>query len=313
MTNQFYRSLSSATFGGGCAMQVKLGLAVGATILLMMTGANATTVIVTPPSLSPTSITGAVISCGPCGGAFSASAAQGSVPLAQFGTNYNITSFTPSLQQSNVNTPGQLTVTVGGATSTLSATGGADPSFTATVSGSTVVPGTSYTTGAVQTGNSFNYYFEVVNPNNPSSTASATVYVTASGGASVSSELLNGSPGTATAIAQLTINSPTTFSEIAQSTTSTPSVFNVSNDAVAIQLDQVYEVTMSVSVNGGNAINGTAYVDPTIVSPGNDIFFSSGIQSAVPEPSTWAMMLLGFAGLGFMAYRRKSKSALMAA
>jgi hypothetical protein len=26
--------------------------------------------------------------------------------------------------------------------------------------------------------------------------------------------------------------------------------------------------------------------------------------SAVPEPSTWAMMLIGFAGLGFMAYRR---------
>ena len=28
---------------------------------------------------------------------------------------------------------------------------------------------------------------------------------------------------------------------------------------------------------------------------------------AVPEPSTWAMLILGFAGLGFMAYRRKSK------
>jgi hypothetical protein len=26
----------------------------------------------------------------------------------------------------------------------------------------------------------------------------------------------------------------------------------------------------------------------------------------VPEPSTWAMMILGFLGLGFMAYRRKS-------
>ena len=37
------------------------------------------------------------------------------------------------------------------------------------------------------------------------------------------------------------------------------------------------------------------------------------IASGVPEPSTWAMMLLGFAGLGFMAYRRKSKPALMAA
>jgi hypothetical protein len=28
---------------------------------------------------------------------------------------------------------------------------------------------------------------------------------------------------------------------------------------------------------------------------------------------TWAMMLLGFAGVGFMAYRRKSKPALIAA
>ena len=34
---------------------------------------------------------------------------------------------------------------------------------------------------------------------------------------------------------------------------------------------------------------------------------------AVPEPSTWAMLLLGFAGIGFLAYRRKSKPALMAA
>ncbi|HEV7453681.1 MAG TPA: PEPxxWA-CTERM sorting domain-containing protein [Candidatus Saccharimonadales bacterium] len=27
----------------------------------------------------------------------------------------------------------------------------------------------------------------------------------------------------------------------------------------------------------------------------------------VPEPSTWAMMILGFCGVGFMAYRRKAK------
>jgi PEP-CTERM motif len=31
---------------------------------------------------------------------------------------------------------------------------------------------------------------------------------------------------------------------------------------------------------------------------------------AVPEPSTWAMLLLGFSGIGFMAYRRKLKQAL---
>jgi hypothetical protein len=37
-----------------------------------------------------------------------------------------------------------------------------------------------------------------------------------------------------------------------------------------------------------------------------------GLTSAVPEPPTWATMILGFAGIGFMAYRRKSKSALLA-
>jgi hypothetical protein len=34
---------------------------------------------------------------------------------------------------------------------------------------------------------------------------------------------------------------------------------------------------------------------------------TSGIPSGVPEPSTWAMMLLGFAGIGFGGYR-KAKS-----
>jgi PEP-CTERM motif len=37
------------------------------------------------------------------------------------------------------------------------------------------------------------------------------------------------------------------------------------------------------------------------------------IVAAVPEPSTWAMLILGFAGVGFMAYRRKLKPALMVA
>jgi hypothetical protein len=35
--------------------------------------------------------------------------------------------------------------------------------------------------------------------------------------------------------------------------------------------------------------------------------------SAVPEPATWAMMLLGFVGLGFLAYRRKDELAQSAA
>ena len=34
--------------------------------------------------------------------------------------------------------------------------------------------------------------------------------------------------------------------------------------------------------------------------------FTVGVEAAVPEPSTWAMMILGFFGVGFMAYRRKN-------
>jgi hypothetical protein len=34
----------------------------------------------------------------------------------------------------------------------------------------------------------------------------------------------------------------------------------------------------------------------------------TGVVTATPEPSTWAMMILGFAGVGFMAYRRRSSA-----
>jgi outer membrane lipase/esterase len=33
--------------------------------------------------------------------------------------------------------------------------------------------------------------------------------------------------------------------------------------------------------------------------------------ATVPEPSTWAMMILGFAGIGFMAYRRRTKADML--
>jgi hypothetical protein len=53
---------------------------------------------------------------------------------------------------------------------------------------------------------------------------------------------------------------------------------------------------------GGNGIDVLTYAQDGVP-----------IAGGVPEPSTWAMMILGFAGIGFMAYRRKSKPALMAA
>ena len=36
--------------------------------------------------------------------------------------------------------------------------------------------------------------------------------------------------------------------------------------------------------------------------------FEFDMGSSVPEPSTWAMMLLGFAGLGYAAFRRGAKA-----
>jgi hypothetical protein len=41
-----------------------------------------------------------------------------------------------------------------------------------------------------------------------------------------------------------------------------------------------------------------------------DVLVDNISIAAVPEPSTWAMMILGFCGLGFMAYRRKSQASV---
>jgi PEP-CTERM motif-containing protein len=43
----------------------------------------------------------------------------------------------------------------------------------------------------------------------------------------------------------------------------------------------------------------------TVAEQNGTTFSLSETVSAVPEPSTWAMMILGFLGVGFMAYRRK--------
>jgi hypothetical protein len=70
---------------------------------------------------------------------------------------------------------------------------------------------------------------------------------------------------------------------------------------------------LNSSFNGD--FNDTALVSFTPLS-GVTVFSDSGVfpgTSAVPEPSTWAMMILGFAGVGFMAYRRKAKPALVIA
>ena len=37
------------------------------------------------------------------------------------------------------------------------------------------------------------------------------------------------------------------------------------------------------------------------------------VAESVPEPSTWAMMILGFAGVGYMTYRCRKQSTVLSA
>lgn len=67
-------------------------------------------------------------------------------------------------------------------------------------------------------------------------------------------------------------------------------------DYVATSSSTTISFTLFSSTDFGNN-------DPIIDGA---LFEQIAAASAVPEPSTWAMMLLGFAGVGFMAYRRSS-------
>lgn len=73
-------------------------------------------------------------------------------------------------------------------------------------------------------------------------------------------------------------------------------------------------VPVSVGSNGNQFdLNTNAYIlfsDLTfnkvvLSSSGNSFEFDNIHVGGVPEPATWAMMILGFIGVGFMAYRRK--------
>jgi hypothetical protein len=62
-----------------------------------------------------------------------------------------------------------------------------------------------------------------------------------------------------------------------------------------------------IMIDPGSSFEAVGTVGPPL---GQTITGTLTISAAVPELSTWAMMLLGFFGLGFMVYRRKDKLAL---
>jgi hypothetical protein len=97
-------------------------------------------------------------------------------------------------------------------------------------------------------------------------------------------------------------------------------IFYASSDAshlswqggIALLLNNGATYYLSADCNSGGTAAGCAggYFDWL---GGTPVPAVAAIAAAVPEASTWTMMLLGFAGFGFIAYRRKSKPVLVVA
>jgi hypothetical protein len=101
------------------------------------------------------------------------------------------------------------------------------------------------------------------------------------------------------------------------------SVLSAPFSSIALAADTRYWIELSTStgslewsytgVNDGIGVANeyNFYADSVAA---NQAFtpYQMSIGSAVPEPSTWALMLAGFAGLGFAGYRLSRKSAVLA-
>jgi hypothetical protein len=66
-------------------------------------------------------------------------------------------------------------------------------------------------------------------------------------------------------------------------------------------------------INFNPNASGIYTFDLQLLGAQNQLLGDVSIQvNAVPEPSTWAMLILGFAGIGFMAYQRKRQAGRLA-
>jgi uncharacterized membrane protein len=58
-----------------------------------------------------------------------------------------------------------------------------------------------------------------------------------------------------------------------------------------------------------NGINDLGHIVGFYTNAGGSTI---GFETSIPEPSTWALMLLGFAGFGFLGYRNARQGTLAA-
>ena len=153
-----------------------------------------------------------------------------------------------------------------------------------------------YSLGAFTNGTS-DILVQLFNVNSPGSVLAS---VTITGAPSL------GSSYAFQSIAPMTIG-PGTYQIEATYTSSTNTDYN--------PYENPHPATVSFDTAGGNLtldgdyynLNGTGKFATTLDTLSTNGYAAGNLAftSAVPEPSTWAMMISGFCGLGFMAYRRK--------
>jgi hypothetical protein len=97
------------------------------------------------------------------------------------------------------------------------------------------------------------------------------------------------------------------------------------NGAVLASTDVPFSVLLFTQIHATPGGSSSAFIDPYFsIDPSTpdaqdyQIFLSAGVENigpagAVPEPSTWVMMLIGFAGLGFAGWRTSRKTTALAA
>jgi PEP-CTERM motif len=87
-----------------------------------------------------------------------------------------------------------------------------------------------------------------------------------------------------------------------------PAIYPAVAASSANSIDGAVDPLDPIGLQGDGASSATTIsVDPIGMLGGD----GAGGATAVPEPSTWALLLLGFAGLGYAAFRR-SKSPVSA-
>lgn len=188
-----------------------------------------------------------------------------------------------------------------------------DPSITVTA--------TAAANSGAQANAALEYYFDVTavpgyNPAQPH----ATVSYTFSGALSFSPTQNQAAAGGLDSVASASVTIYQSDGTVVFSTSDNGSF----SQHLSIDPDEAYEVEYLASASAGDGSTARATIDPLLtidpsLAPYYNINYSSnllidplGSASAVPEPSTWAMMLAGFAGLGFVGYRRTARGRLAA-